>query len=259
MKPEDQKVSKHQRLQRVFTAVWLLMAVFLGWKIFDDCRRVEGLGLKPINWGFQIMPSLLLTGAAGWILRRRATMYWVLSLSLIASTFLAMIAFFGNGMAEATGSVTDPKQYHRTLNDYWRSGAPDLVEHFPECIPADAQNVHFLFTPRFLMGGARLYLLYQTSSEEIQRIRSVAEKLRNAGCNLLGSTAGIPEINEFPKPIDPSGPTLGNDLPADFNLYFFDATFPEMRLEEWCWNHGRTHGIAIHEKSQQVLFWADYW
>jgi hypothetical protein len=259
MKPEDQKVTAHQRLQRVFSAIWLLLAVFVGWKIFADCQRIEGLGLKPINWGFQVMPSLVLACAAGWILCRRAAMYWVLSLSLIAATFLSMIAFFGNGMAETTGSVTDPEQYHRTLNDYWRSGAPDIVAHFPERIPADAQNIHFLFTPRFLMGGARLYLLFQTSAEEIQRIRNVAEKLRNSGCNLLGNTAGITEINQFPKPIDPSAPTLGDELSADFNLYFFDATFPEMRLEEWCWNRGITHGIAINEKSQQVLFWADYW
>ncbi|MEQ1749647.1 MAG: hypothetical protein ABL974_09515 [Prosthecobacter sp.] len=170
-----------------------------------------------------------------------------------------MIAFFGNGMAEATGSVTDPKQYHRTLNDYWRSGAPDMVAHFPERIPADAQNIHFLFTPSFLMGGARLYLLYQTSAEEIQRIRNVAEELRNSGCNLLGNTAGIPEINEFPKPLNIQEPILGEELPAGFDLYFFDATFPEMRQEEWCWNHGSTHGIAINEKSQQVLFWAESW
>ena len=191
MKPEDQKVNAHQRLRRVLSALWLLMALFLGWKIFVDCRRVEGLGLKPIHGFFQVMPSLLLACSAGWVLRKRAKMYWALSLSLIAAAFLTMLVFFGNGMA-ATQSVTDPKQYHRALNDYWRSGAPDLVSNFPERIPAEAQNIHFLFTPRFLMGGARLYLLYRTSAEEIQRIRSVAEKSRKTACNLLGTIAGIP-------------------------------------------------------------------
>lgn len=259
MKEDDPKVEKLDRLRKVLSALWLLMALFIGWKIFEDNRRIADLGVKPIHVLFQALPSLVLMSAAAWITFRKGTMYWVLSLSLIAATFLSMIVFFGNGMAEATGSVTDPKQYHRTLNDYWRSGAPDLVAHFPERIPADAQNIHFLFTPRFIMGGARLYLLYQTLPEEIQRIRAKAERSRNISCNLLGHTEGIPEINQFQKPLNIQQPILGEELPAGFDLYFFDATIPEMRQEEWCWNHGSTHGIAINEKSQQVLFWAESW
>lgn len=259
MKTEDQKVDTLNRLRKVLSVLWLLIALFIGWKIFEDSRRVADLGVKPIHGLIQALPSFVLMSAAAWITFRKGTMYWVLSLSLIAATFLSMIVFFGNGMAEATGSVTDPKQYHRTLNDYWRSGAPDLVAHFPERIPADAQNIHFLFTPRFLMGGARLYLLYQTLPEEIQRIRAKAERSRNISCNLLGHTEGIPEINQFQKPLNIQQPILGEELPAGFDLYFFDATIPEMRQEEWCWNHGSTHGIAINEKSQQVLFWAESW
>jgi hypothetical protein len=259
MKVDDPKVEKLDHLRKVLSALWLLMALFIGWKIFEDSRRVADLGVKPIHVLLQALPSLVLMSAAAWITFRKGTMYWVLSLSLIAAIFMSMIVFFGNGMAESTGSVTDPKQYHRTLNDYWRSGAPDLVAHFPECIPANAQDIHFLFTPRFLMGGARLYLLYQSSAEEIHRIRAKAERSRNKSCNLLGHIEGIPEINQPPKPLNIGELPLGEELPAGFDLYFFDATFPEMRQDEWCWNHGSTHGIAINEKSQQVLFWADYW
>lgn len=259
MKFEDQKVDTLDRLRKVLSVLWLLIALFIGWKIFANSRRIADLGVKPIHILLQALPSLVLISASAWIAFRRGPIYWILSLSLIAAIFLALVDFFGNGFAETTSSVTDPKQYHRTLNDYWRSGAPDLVSHFPDSIPAEAKSIHFLFTPRFLMGGARFYLLYQTSTEEVQRIRAVAEKSCNTSCNLLGHIADIPEINQPPKPLNIQEPILGEELPAGFDLYFFDASFPEMRQEEWCWNHGSTHGIAINEKSQQVLFWAESW
>lgn len=259
MKADDEMADGSNKLRKVLSALWLLMALLIGWKIFEDSHRISELGVKPIHMLFQAVPSFVLMSAAAWITFRKGTMYWVLSLSLIAAIFLTIVAFGGNGMAEATRSVTDPKQYHRTLNDYWRSGAPDLVSHFPESIPAEAKSIHFLFTPRLLMGGARLYLLYQTSPEEIRRIRAMAEKARNKSCDLLGHFAGIPEINQPPKPLNIQELILGEEWPADFDLYYYDASFPEMRQEEWCWNHGSTHGVAINEKSQQVLYWADYW
>ena len=84
--------------------------------------------------------------------------------------------------------------------------------------------------------------------EEIQRIRAQAERSRNKSCNLLGHTAGIPEINQFPKPLNIQEPILGKELPAVSDLYFFDVTFPEMCLEEWCGNPFELPSLARQDQ-----------
>jgi hypothetical protein len=95
MKADDQQVDKLDRLRKVFSALWLLMALFIGWKIFEDSRRVADLGVKPIHGPLHALPSLLLSSAAAWVTFRKGTMYWVLSLSLIAAIFMAMVFFSG--------------------------------------------------------------------------------------------------------------------------------------------------------------------
>ncbi|MEN3941730.1 hypothetical protein WJU23_10590 [Prosthecobacter sp. SYSU 5D2] len=170
---------------------------------------------------------------------------------------LGFLVSFGNAMAEVSQVQTSLKQYQRIREKYYSGSGLD--DHFPEQIPADAKNIRFSFLPGFLMGGSHLYLQYETTPEALINIQTLAENQRNPACDLAGHIPGVPEINQFNRPFDLGSKPHTERLGKDFDVYFFDNDFPEMRKDEWVWNHGQSHGIAINTQSNEVLFWAEDW
>ena len=239
--------------------VWLAAAAFMGWKIWSETSPLEGLGLHGPPLMVQAFPTASLLVASAWIWATKRFTSWVAALSMLLALFVTMIVSVSGEMAEATQNVTDAKQYQRTLNGYWKSSAPELVSHFPKSIPPEASEVHFLFTPKFLMGGARLYLHYQTSGDEIRRLREIASKSRTSSIGLDGHVAGAPNINHFPLPLYLPRFSTGAELPEDFECCYFDPIPSTILGQEWIWNHGQTHGMAFSEKRNEVIFWAEFW
>ena len=249
--------SKLLWLRCVLGALWVGTGMWLTVKLMAKVADLEAHGLNP-EWSFlHFLPSLILFMAVVFVFISRRGHLVVLASSMVLSLALTMSIWIGLGLVEATQLRTNPGEY-QGVRTKWLS-ASDLDEHFPGQIPPNAEAVRFFFRPRFLMGPMELYLRYRTNTEELVKLRKIAEQKRNPACDLKGIIAGVPDLNQFQKPFDQDFPPYQKYLPADFDLYYFDEDFPEMRQEEWVWNHGSHHGMAISAQRGEVLYWAEYW
>ncbi|MES2508041.1 MAG: hypothetical protein V4599_15165 [Verrucomicrobiota bacterium] len=236
---------------------WLAVGLWIMLKLTAQANELRSWDLRPAAIILQILPGLiLLFGVVCLFVVKRWRLAILLGTMLLALG-LGFMVLFGQGMAEVAQVQTSPKQYHRTRIKYYSES--ELDDHFPDQIPTEAKNVRFSFLPGFLMGGSHLYLQYETNPEALAKMRALAEKHRNPVCNLAGFIADVPEINQFHRPFDLASKPFVDRLGKDFDVYFFDKDFPEMKQDEWVWNHGQSHGIAISVQRKEVLFWAEDW
>ena len=49
-------------------------------------------------------------------------------------------------------------------------------------------------------------------------------------------------------------------FPKDFEVMIFDKILKkEDRPDEFYWNHGRSHGVAISKQRNEIVYWAEHW
>jgi len=161
-----------------------------------------------------------------------------------------------SAFARMTEEITDVKQYNQLLNEYWRS-QEYLVSHFPKNISPEAENVKFSFFPSFLQVGANIQLRYSLPSQQIAELykRFNKEKIKsfrggdtNVHSNIEG---GMPTTFFY---TNESGNT---EFPEDYEIMVVTAK-PEgdKQLE---WNHGECSGVAISQKRNEIVYWAESW
>lgn len=241
----------------LLSGVWLMIGIWFTWNLSETAAELRAEGLKPPSQFVQFIPLIILSAPVLGLRRFGRWLPLVFVVSMLLAALMIAPLHIGYGMIRATQIRTDPAQYQGVLTKYLHE--VDLVAHFPSEIPKNAKDVRFSFQPRFLMGGLHIYLRYKTDSASLDQWRVLAEQRRNPNCDLRGIIAGVPSLNQFNRPFDQKSATHRQDLPEDFDVYFFDEDFPEMRQEEWVWNHGSAHGIAISRSRGEILFWAEYW
>ena len=91
--------------------------------------------------------------------------------------FLSVCYVFLLSIRTATTVTTEVKYYERAYAQI--DGNEAVSAHFPASVPADAREITFSYTPRFLQGGEVFLLSYRTTEEEILRrsalLRAAAE------------------------------------------------------------------------------------
>lgn len=141
---------------------------------------------------------------------------------------------------EATTPVTDISQYEKALAK-WKRGVPDIVEHFPDTIPADAQDVRFYFTPGFLQGDACILLGFRISEEQFNACKA----------HFSAITTATFKANHWHKHEYLYHNTETAEWSKDFVVMQFDKD-PNTIYE-----HDNEHGIAINENDNVIVFWAE--
>ncbi|MGE5608321.1 MAG: hypothetical protein ACM359_03625 [Bacillota bacterium] len=190
---------------------------------------------------------------------------WPLSAALVALLLLllaARIAYVFYGSSSASADVTDPGRYQAILNDLGYPTPTKLnvptIACFPPAIPAAATNVRFFFRPSFFQGGTQLQLRMNLPAEEIAavlgRIEPYAKDIQAGGAKWDAANArhGLPSAC-FRDSSNTGFAVEG--LPADFKVFVLgakDSSPPS-------WNHGYSYGVAIRDKSNEVIYWLEDW
>jgi hypothetical protein len=137
--------------------------------------------------------------------------------------------------------VTDVSQY-KNIMDQWKISALDIVSHFPDPIPPDAQEVEFYFSPGFLQADAQLQLKYKTTPKKI--VEYYEEYSRITTKSYCGDVPYYFLSQKSENKIFESH--------NDFETLEFDKdpnNIPE---------HGKRHGVIINRKENVIIFWADW-
>ena len=172
---------------------------------------------------------------------RRLVVVGGVAVLLLAAIVCGWFALQFRAMLKATRPVADVGEYGRVLGE-WKEFAGEIVGHFPEAVPADAEDVSFYFWPGFLQSDARIELRFRTGHESIDRYYETFSKRATkftSGAMLIHFVRG-------------RGQADVTELGPDYVVMQFDAdpnNIPE---------HGKEHGVIMSREKNEIIFWAEW-
>ena len=102
-----------------------------------------------------------------------ATIIWTTVLSVVlalASAFYVIFLFVWS----ATTTTTDVRYYGRAYHQI--DSRDSVADVFPSSIPADAEDIEFVYHPQFLQGGEVFELSYTTTDEKLTQWETLLRK-----------------------------------------------------------------------------------
>lgn len=125
-----------------------------------------------------------------------------------------------------------------------------LIEHFPEKIPENAENIVFRYNPGFLQAGTWLGLKFKTDSNLVEDYTKVLSK--KAKWIGKADDSQAEEHRVFPETFENLGYT---NLPEDFTIYviYSEPGYPSN------WNHGKLSLVAISKQRNEIIFLSNDW
>ncbi len=168
----------------------------------------------------------------------------------VAAVLLAGIAYavhFYRSLPNIFTPTTDPAFYTRFLLDWERT---ELVDHFPSAIPADATEVRLSSFPGMLQGGGWFQVRMKLPAVRVEQI--LRDNLPRTIKEFNGGEK-MEHVNKF-NVASTYFFTSGTDdrtFPATYRILVFGNSGG--------WNHGTSHGLAIDQENQIVVYWAESW
>lgn len=182
-------------------------------------------------------------------------------LAIAAIVLVAGIGASACWFKSKTADVTDPRRYAEILSElgYPKPRQLDIptIAHFPPTIPAFATRVRLFYRPHYLQGPTQLQLRFQLPPAEVAAILPVvqpaAKEVHAGGSSTSAMNAGAGTV---PSAAFRNAANTGYDLDglsADFQVFILDAATTS------AWNHGYTYGVALSQKSGEVIYWLEDW
>jgi len=241
---------------KLLTLIYLIGAVlcFVGGIV----QCVRWLGYEPFSPGFLLhfIPAAVFFFA--YIASQHIDSEAVRLLAIPACIFTlfvwAMFSLAVESFMEATTTVTDVGRYEEILAPCDDS---TLLAHFPRPIPPDAEDVKFSFFPGFLQGGAHFQLRYRTSTETIDNLHERFSEMATQSF-IIGDEEGRANLDvRMPSTVFYTSGTDDHDFPDDYEMMIFDQLPAEGTNPSW--NHGQSHGVAISQQRNEIVYWAEWW
>lgn len=180
---------------------------------------------------------------------KKVTSSIITVIMILVLGFTMVSAFVFIAIDAATTIITDVDKYERVLK---LNGYPDtsLIEHFPDQIPDNVENVVFSYNPAFMQGGANFSLKFETDSNSIENYSNkFSQEAKWIG-------------NFSDKEIEKNGVSLASfhafeydELPEDFTIYLIDSS----PYEDNDWNHGVLSLVAISKERSEIIFLGEAW
>jgi hypothetical protein len=244
---------KMKKLSRIY----LILAVFFGIIGIVQCIR---LGIHFQN--FTIVGLTFFLPAITCFISYFCMVKWkqksvhsvLMPLCTVVILYWGVMSLAAVMFRDVTTEVTNVMKYDNILNDYWSNSY--LVSHFPRPIPSDANNIKFSFLPSFLQGSAHIQLRYSTSSNKIAELYDLfSEKktksfLGGGKTDHLNIEGGMPTTCFYTNDVDEI------NFPDDYEIMVFDEV---SNSEKAPWNHGKSHGVAISKKRNEIVYWVEEW
>lgn len=138
----------------------------------------------------------------------------------------------------------------------------DLLRHFPDPIPVEAEHIRFYYCPPFLQGGAVFQLRMRLPAAQIEalynRFAPFAIHIFEGGYTYNHMMA------PYYLPTTHFSSTSDDDedaLPADYAVMvlYDEPGKAGADPQSNSWNHGRNFGVAISKERRDIIYWAEQW
>ncbi len=190
-----------------------------------------------------LLPGVLVLGAA-LLSARWPKNKWLHGAGLMGFACAATVFFvlsLGLEMWVSAQPVSDIRAYEKILNQ-WKSWAPEMVSHFPQSVPADADDISFYFFPGVLQADAEIQLRFRTTPEKILAYYEHFSGMKTR------SDFGMTLIHFSPRGGEGQIIELGED-------YEVLGLNPEM---EQIAEHVKEYGVIISREKNEIVFWAEW-
>ena len=179
----------------------------------------------------------------------------VLSALQLVFVIWLMLTMFPN-------KVTKVSKYEEIRHKLWHS--PTLIAHFPDKIPADANDVRLSYFPGFLQGGAWFQVKMTLPEDRISQLfeefdlKKVKSVHGGGSYDHENSEVGMPTTLFRTSKSDSSDSSrnfVGEGFPEDFVIMVLGAK----DSARGSWNHGCSYGVAISKFRREIVYWAEDW
>jgi hypothetical protein len=184
-----------------------------------------------------------------------------ISAGLSIAAMIALGIWWNIDFNNALKPVTDIAQYPTILHKSWQDSP--LVQHFPQTIPAAAQNVKIYYQPGFLQGGSVLQLqmtLPPAKIAEIQtQLRKVAQRKYIPGANDNSPTQETTADGKMSISFEYKfylGQAGTQNFPQSYEILVLSDT---RGAPTYNWKHSQMHGVAIDTATSEIVYWAESW
>ena len=245
---------------KTLSRIYLTLALLFGVVGLIQCVRwTHSSGTVSVGYLINFLPSIVFAVVYKVTAKTSRLLIHVaaIPLYLLACGIWGFVTLGMEMVTSATTEVTDVRKYDEILKNYW-SSSPDLVSHFPNPIPSNAEEVRFSFLPGFLQGGAHVQLRYSSTARDISELyeRFSAKKRKSFfggdTNDHMNQTNGMPTTTFY------TGPTNQFKFPDDYELMIFDPILTN-GTAGFDWNHGQSHGVAISTNRHEIVYWAESW
>jgi hypothetical protein len=246
-------------LKKAFN-IYLLLSGILGIAGIFFCIRWSSHGIARLPY-LAFVPSFmfLMIYILDKYVKNRIMHFIFIPVFVICISFCGFVFVVTEFFLHITSPMTNPAEYVKIISESERLNK-SLINHFPRKIPVNAKHIKFYYYPGFFQEGAHLQLRYETDPEEINKLYKRFSKLKTK--SFIGGDTNLHLEEEYgmPTTIFYTSNSKDKKFPEDYEIMVFDE-IPESNDEgvHPYWNHGKTHGVAISKKRNEIIYWAESW
>ncbi len=175
------------------------------------------------------------------------------SLGVVGGGFFFTRAFDNQ---EETLAVTNASSYQDIRHNTWSNQTQ--INHFPAIIPSEAKDARVVFYPGSPDYG-RIFQLRMKLPE--QQIKKALNKYRNiAKYKFQGGDTNdhANQKNGVPTTFLYTSDLQAASFPSSYEILVLNAN-NRGTSDDFSWNHGDSYGVAINNKTSEIIYWAEEW
>ncbi len=167
--------------------------------------------------------------------------------------------------------INNPRCYSTFINQLYEQKS-EIILHFPKTLKKEQKILGFSYLPGFLQGGAHIQLRLKVSEEDLNKLYEKYNKIKTK--SFYGGTSsehinrrdGMPTTSfytnnntETTKNLTFAEEIEKLTFPEDYEIMIFDEIIRKEESSGGFWNHGKSHGVVISKKRNEIIYFAQSW
>ncbi|MBW4669737.1 MAG: hypothetical protein KME60_20555 [Cyanomargarita calcarea GSE-NOS-MK-12-04C] len=131
------------------------------------------------------------------------------------------------------------------------------IKHFPNQLPADAKDIHLVYSPGLKQGNSFFQLRLKLAPEKIKQsmtqYSAIAKNKYQGGDT--NEHSNLP--NGVPTTFFYTSESGEESFPTSYQILVLGAN--DRGNPGFKWNHGDSYGVAIDNANSEIIYWAEDW
>ncbi|MEA5581745.1 hypothetical protein VB620_10390 [Nodularia harveyana UHCC-0300] len=176
----------------------------------------------------------------------------LLSFGILGGSFFLKTAFKNSDEIQI---ITDTSHYQQLRQELWSNN--EYIQHFPQQIPDDAENIRIAYYSGVPPQGTFVQLRLKHSPEKIQTLLSQYQNMAKHEYKGGNTNDHVNLENGVPTTFFYTSNDAEESFPATYKILVLDAE--DRGKPGFKWHHGYSYGVAIDISASEIVYWAEKW